>query len=103
MDGDGEALVVVAESALQFIQMDQGWGRDKIQIISGSIAGAKEVEEEGDIVGQENEMERCGGDGVAEIDGVSGEEEVLHEDAVGGATLQGIVCEYHGPLLLRPS
>lgn len=48
-------------------------------------------------------MERCGGDGVAEIDGVSGEEEVLHEDAVGGTTLQGIVCEYHGPLLLRPS
>lgn len=87
-DGDGETLVVAAGGSLQDVEAGEAGGGDAVELADDAVvAGAWEVEEEGDAVGPAHQRVVEGGPVAAEEDGVSGGDELLHEAVVGEPSL----------------
>ncbi|GMN44147.1 hypothetical protein TIFTF001_013347 [Ficus carica] len=87
-DGDGETLVVAAGGSLQDVETGESGGGDAVELADDAVvAGAWEVEEEGDAVGPAHQRVVEGGPVAAEEDGVSGGDELLHEAVVGEPSL----------------
>lgn len=87
-DGDGETLVVAAGGSLQDVEAGEAGGGDAVELADHAVvAGAWEVEEEGDAVGPAHQRVVEGGPVAAEEDGVSGGDELLHEAVVGEPSL----------------
>lgn len=73
---DGEPLVVGAARAFQLVKAAHCSLRHSIQLPDDALAGAREVEEEGNAVGPTDEWVVECRSVVAEEDGVSGADEV---------------------------
>lgn len=81
--------------ALEEIEAGEGGGGDGVELAEDAVvAGAGEVEEEGNAVGPADKGVIEGRAVVAEEDGVSGGDEVLHQGVVRETFLQRSVREY---------
>lgn len=98
-DAEGEPLVVAAGDALQVVEAGEGAGGDGVELAGGGVAGAGEVEEEGDAVGSADEGVGLGGGAGADEGGVAGADQVLEQPVVGEAALERAVGEDQRPLL----
>ena len=84
-DLDRQALVVAAVGALELVQVAEGGGKDCVELVGETVAGAEEVKEEGDAVGAGDEGEVSGGAADDDEGDVTGGDKLLDEGVVGEA------------------
>lgn len=85
---------MAARGALELVHPVEAAGGDGVELAADVVAGAGEVEEEGDAVGATDEGILVSGAEVADEGGVAGADEILEEAVVREASLQCSVGEY---------